>query len=80
MSGAQEARREEAIKDAKAQFDADLAPYQSQLRELREELAENQAQGAEAKCVELKSKIEDALRKLDEVMEGTFYYKLMMKD
>ena len=80
MSGAQEARREEAIEGAKAQFDADLAPHQARLQELREKLKENEAQGADAKCVELTSQIEDARRKLDEVMEGTLYYRLMMKD
>ena len=80
MSGAQEARREAAMEDAKAQFDADLAPYQARLQELRDELKASQAQEDEVRCAELASEIENALSKLDEVMEGTLYYKLMMKD
>jgi hypothetical protein len=80
MSGAQEQRREGAMPDAKEQFDAELAPYQADLQELRAKLVASQTEGSEAESTELKSQIAEAERKISEVMEGTLYYKLVMKD
>jgi len=75
MSGAQEQRREESMPDAKEQFLADLAPYQARLQELKLRLEQN-----EAESTQLKSKIAEAELKIQEVTEGSLYWKLMMKE